>query len=84
VPGDDPPPEMRPPAGAGATNPFPTLSTVAHWVVERQATALREFAPVIAMGVGVPGAVGSNVTSEPLESTAVHWDPDGHATELRL
>ena len=37
----------------------------------------------IAVGVGVPGAVGSNVTCRPTSSTAVHWLADGHATPYR-
>src|SRR5260370_34104570 len=35
-------------------------------------------------GVGVPGALGLNVTSCPLKSTAVHCETDGHATALSV
>ncbi len=35
------------------------------------------------VGVGVPGAAGSNVTWRPERSTAVHWLTDGHATPDR-
>ena len=47
----------------------------------------------ITVGVGVPGAVGLNVTSRPGPSaaipvnappTAVHWLTDGHATPCRM
>jgi hypothetical protein len=32
------------------------------------------------VGVGLPGDCGSNVTSSLLETRAVHWVADGHAT----
>src|ERR1022692_3408024 len=50
-----------------------------HWVAVGHATPFRTLAS-IAVGVGVPGLAGSNVTCCPLKSKAVHWVADGHAT----
>ncbi len=72
----------RPPAHrAVPTNPLPTTSTVTHGEIEAQAPPRRPLAPRSATGGAPAGAAGSNVTSSPAESTAVHCVPDGHATE---
>jgi hypothetical protein len=37
---------------------------------------------VTLVGDGFPGALGSNVTSLPMLSTAVHWETEAHATAV--
>ncbi len=54
-----------------------------HWLVDGHATLSSVGPPrTISTGVGVPGAVGLNVTCRPSSSTAVHWLVDGHATPV--
>jgi hypothetical protein len=43
-----------------------------HWLVDGQAIASSWLVPSIVVGVVVPGEAGSNVTSRPNGSTAVH------------
>ena len=59
-------------------------STAVHWLADGHATPSRTRVPSTLVGVGLPGAVGSNVTCRPALSTAVHWLADGHATALRV
>src|SRR5579862_4494172 len=63
------------------------MSTRVHWLVEGHATAVGRPPPRSTLSTltatGLPGEVGSNVTSSPLRSTAVHWLVEGHATDVR-
>jgi hypothetical protein len=54
-----------------------------HWLADGHATPLNPLPGSIVIGVGVPGAVGLNVTSRPAPPTTVHWLADGHATAPR-
>src|SRR5260370_37116718 len=56
-----------------------------HSVVDGHATPSSWPVLSIRLGLGVPGAVGLNVTSLPwVRSTAVHWLTDGHANAIRI
>jgi hypothetical protein len=77
---------LNPSAGLAVgvpVKPLPLISTATHCETELQATPKSELAPVILAGVEPPGEPGSNLTSFPLPSTAVHCDPDPHDTETR-
>jgi hypothetical protein len=57
------------------------LSTAVHWVGAGQATLSSWFCAILT-GAPALGACGSNVTTWPSESTAVHWAVDRHVTSI--
>ena len=62
---------------------IPLISLATQSLADGQASPLSRVVPSIAVGTGVPGLRGSNVTASPATSTAVHWLWDGHETEER-
>jgi hypothetical protein len=54
-----------------------------HRLTDGHANAVSDASESMGAGVGVPGAVGLNVTSSTPASMAVHWLTDGQAKSVR-